>query len=450
MSGKVRTLLPVLLVVLMAAAPAFSAGEAEEPEVEEITMGLLARGISDALIPFAEQYEEETGIRVHIEQHAFDALRDRMMLEFAADSGYYDIVYSSPGFLGELVDGGHILDLRPLMDEYGFDEDDFMPAGININRYEDHEEIYGFPYLADTSIMLYREDLFTDPDEQAAFEEEYGYELRVPTIEEPFTTEEFLDVAEFFTRDDMVGFVYPQTGVAYGNLHIMPWIWTFGGQYYDEDYNATLDSPEAIEAVEYARALQDTQPDGVLGYDYGDHIPWFYEGNAAMTFGWFHMGVEANDPDQAPDVAGDVGYAPVPHHPESGLEHPVAVLGGGGVAITSDSRHPEAAFEWLNWMFGDTERALEWYLDGGGATRPEIYEHERVFEEYPWAEDFFPVANYSLENVARQRPTLPVAHEIFEVTSEMWHNVALDDMEPEEAVRWAHEQLDELLEEFRQ
>lgn len=448
MSTIKHTLLIVTLVLFVAALPLFGGGGAEE-EVDELNIGLLARGISDALFPFLDDFEAETGISVNIEQHAFDALRDRAMLEFAANSGYFDIIYSSPGFLGELVDGGHILDLREMMSEHGFDEADFLPAAIEINRYEDGEEIWGFPYLADTSILLYREDLFTDEDERAAFEERYGYELPIPSLENPFTTQEFLDVSEHFTRDDMYGFVYPQTGVAYGNLHILPWIWTFGGNYYDENYNATLNTPEVVQAVEFARDLQETQPAGVLGYDYGDHLPWFYDGNAAMTIGWFHMGVEANDPDQAPEVAGNVGYAPVPYHPDSGLDHGVAVLGGGGIAITSDSRAPEAAFQYLNWMFGDTDRALEWYLAGGGATRPEIYEHPRVYEEFPWAEDFFPVANFSLENIARQRPTLPNSHEIFEVMSEMWHSVALGDMEPGPAVEWAHGELDGLLEQWR-
>ncbi len=443
-----RLLLIGAALLLLVGPAVFSRGSAEEPAVDEINVGLLARGISDALIPFTEQFTEETGVTVNIEQHAFDALRDRMMLEFAANSGYFDIVYSSPGFLGELVEGGHILALNDLMAEYGFDESDFLPAGIEINRFEDGDEIWGFPYLADTSILLFREDLFNDADERAAFEDTYGYELPIPSVDNPFTTQEFLDVATHFTRDDMVGFVYPQTGVAYGNLHILPWIWTFGGAYYDESYNATLNQPEVVEAVEFALALQDTQPSGVLGYDYGDHLPWFYDGNAAMTIGWFHMGVEANDPDQAA-VAGNVGYAPVPYHPDSGLGHGVAVLGGGGVAITADSPAPELAFEYLNWMFGDTDRALEWYLSGGGATRPEIYEHSRVYDEFPWAHEFFPVANYSLENVARQRPTVPNAHEIFEVMSEMWHSVALGDMEPAEAVEWAHNQVDELLSVYR-
>ena len=207
-------LIAVLLIALVVPQAAFARGgqEADEPDVEEITVGLLARGVSDALKPFLDDFEEETGVRVNLEQNAFDALRDRMMLEFAANSGYYDIVYSSPGFLGELVANDHIIPLNDMMQEYGFEEDDFLPAAIEINRFEGQDEIWGFPYLADTSILLYRKDLFNDPDERAAFEGEYGYELPIPSVDDPFTTQEFLDVAQFFTRDGMYGFVYPQTG----------------------------------------------------------------------------------------------------------------------------------------------------------------------------------------------------------------------------------------------
>jgi multiple sugar transport system substrate-binding protein len=440
------------IIFFLIVSAGFAGGKTEKAEESKdvtIRLGLLARGISDSLKPFIPEFEEQTGIEVELEQHAYDSLRDKMTLEFAAGSGYFDIVYLSPGYLGELVANDYIMPLNDLMAEQGFEKDDFMNAAIEISKYGKGEEIWGFPYLADTSILLYRKDLFNDPDERADFKSEYGYELPIPSVENQITTEQFLDLAEFFTRDGMFGYGYPQTGVAYGNLHIMPWIWTFGGNYYNEELEATLNTPETIEAVRFAKQLQNYQPEGALGWNYGDHITRFYEGDIAMVQGWFHMGLEANDPEQS-NIAGNVGYAPVPYHPESGLEHGKAVLGGGSVAITADSKNPQAAFRYLNWMFGDTERALEWYLAGGGATRPEIYEHPRVHEEYPWATDFFPVANYSLKNIARQRPTLPIANKMFEVMAQMWDEVALGRTSPEEGVQNAHKQLEELLEEYRQ
>jgi len=441
-----RTIIAIVIVVLISGF-GFAEGQGE-PETTTIRLGLLARGISDAIKPFIQEFEEQTGYIVEIEQHAYDSLRDKMTLEFVAGSGYFDIVYLSPGYLGELVANDYIMPLNDLMAEQGFAKDDFMDSAIRISQYGDEGMIWGFPYLADTSILLYRKDLFNDPAERNAFKEKYGYELPIPGVDNQITTGEFLDLAEFFTRDGMWGYGYPQTGVAYGNLHIMPWIWTFGGEYYNENLQATLNTPETVAAVRFAQELQNYQPEGALGWNYGDHITLFYEGNIAMVQGWFHMGLDANNPEKS-NIAGNVGYAPVPYHPGSGLRYGKSVLGGGSVAITKHSKNPEATFQFLNWMFGNTERALEWYLTGGGATRPEIYEHPKVHQKYPWAVEFFPVANFALKNTAKQRPTLPIANKIFEVMAQMWDEVALGRTSPEEGVIRAHQQLEKLLAEYR-
>ena len=410
-----------------------------------VTIGDLARGISDAYLPFLSEFEAETGIRVDVEQLSFDALFDKMMLEFAARTGYYDIVYLSPGFMATLIDAGYVITLDAYFEDHGIDLDQFLAASIDINRYGPDDAIWAYPYLADTSVFLYREDLFQDPDERAAFLERYGYELPIPTIDDPMTTDAFLDVAAFFTRDGMYGFAYPQGGTAYGNLHILPWIWTFGGEYYDDAFNATLDDPRVVEAFRFAQELQASQPAGALAWDYGDHIPMLCDGRLAMTAGWFHIGLDANNPDVCPAVAGAIGYAPPPYAPDSGLDHGFTVLGGGGLAITADSANPDAAFTFLSWLFANEDRALEWYLAGGAATLSALYDAPEVIEAWPWAADFFPVANYLLATTTKQRPTVPNSHEIFEVMAETWHNVALGRLTPEEAARSAHERVDALL-----
>lgn len=410
-----------------------------------VTIGDLARGISDAYLPFLPEFEAETGIRVEVEQLSFGALFDKMMLEFAAGTGYYDIVYLSPGFMATLIDAGYVIALDGFIDEYGIDTDDFLAAAIDINRYGPDDAIWAYPYLADTSVFLYRLDLFQDADERAAFRERYGYDLPIPTIDAPMTTDQFLDVAEFFTRDDMYGFGYPQGGTAYGNLHILPWVWTFGGEYYDADFNATLDDPRVVEAFRFAKELQAFQPAGSLGWDYGEHIPLLCTGRLAMTAGWFHIGLDANNPEVCPAVAGAIGYAPPPYAPDSGFDHGFTVLGGGGLAITADSANPDAAFTFLTWLFADEERALAWYLSGGAATLSAIYDAPEVTEAWPWAADFFPVANYLLANTTKQRPTVPNSNELFEVMAETWQNVALGRLTPEEAALSAHARIDALL-----
>ncbi len=445
-----RTITVSLAIALTLALSApFTLAQERPHEGAVVTIGDLARGISDAYLPFLSEFHAETGIRVDVEQLSFDALFDKMMLEFAAGTGYYDIVYLSPGFMATLIDAGYVITLDDYFEAHDIDLDQFLAAAIDINRYGPDDAIWAYPYLADTSVFLYRKDLFEDPDERAAFAERYGYELPIPTVDDPMTTDEFLDVAEFFTRENLYGFAYPQGGTAYGNLHILPWIWTFGGEYYDADFNATLDDPRVVQAFDFARRLQASQPPGSLAWDYGDHIPMLCDGRLAMTAGWFHIGLDANNPEVCPAVAGTIGYAPPPYAPESGLEHGYTVLGGGGLAITADSANPDAAFTFLSWLFADEDRALEWYLDGGAATLSALYDAPEVLEAWPWAEAFFPVANYLLATTTKQRPTVPNSHELFEVMAETWHNVALGRLTPEEAASSAHSRIDALLAQIR-
>lgn len=158
-----------LSVLLLLPAALFAAGT-KPYEGVSINLGLLARGVSDALKPYLADFTAETGIRVNIEQHAYDSLRDKMMLEFAAKSGYFDIIYLSPGYLGELVENDYLLSLNEFMEKLDFRREDFLPAAIEISRSGTGEHIWGFPYLADTSILLYRKDLFEDTKERAAFQ----------------------------------------------------------------------------------------------------------------------------------------------------------------------------------------------------------------------------------------------------------------------------------------
>jgi multiple sugar transport system substrate-binding protein len=64
-----------------------------------------------------------------------------------------------------------------------------------IDNFKDAEgNVYGVPMEAFIKINLYRKDLFENPEIQAAFMEQYGYELAPAT-----THDQYRDNAEFFT-----------------------------------------------------------------------------------------------------------------------------------------------------------------------------------------------------------------------------------------------------------
>src|SRR5699024_2541576 len=107
-------------------------------------------------------------------------------------------------------------------------------------------ELHAAPFYGESSVLMYREDLI----------EEAGLTLRGQPV--------WTEVAEFAEElhdpdDDRAGICrrgLPGWGEVLAPLNTV--ILTYGGQWYDEEWNAQLTSPETTEAVEfYVELLRD-------------------------------------------------------------------------------------------------------------------------------------------------------------------------------------------------
>ncbi len=435
-----KKVLPILLILMFAASMVVYGARAQEEAREEVVVGALARQISSALLPFLDEFEQETGIRVTIEQHSADALHDKMMLGAASKAGHFDIVYVSPSWFGAMVENDYLLPLNDYYEKYNFDLDDFVGASVDMCYYEGGSEIWAVPYVADTKVLMYRIDLFESASEQQAFKARYGYDLQVPE-----TTEQLRDMAEFFTRPDegLYGYGAPMMG-ALNWVWALTKIWTYGGNIYDSDYNVIINSPESLKAWQWAEQMLSYMPAGVLAWEYGEHLTYMTQGRLAMTEGYYQFGVTVNDPDQS-DMAGNIGYAVLPRAPESGFATGKHVIGGGSLGIPSDAQNPDAAFTFLNWMFGDKDRALVWYLNGGAATRSSVFESEEVLAQASWLEDLHPIAIRSLDEVAVSRPVIPEAYMVLDAIIDGWSSVGLGNQTPASALAQTEREIARIL-----
>lgn len=108
------------------------------------------------------------------------------------------------------AEGGLIQDLQPFINSVAspnLDIDDFIPSlwksyGIYKGR------MVAFPYKPDSQLFFYRKDLFEDPKIQKQYKDRTGKDLAVPT-----TVEDFLSVAEFFTKKP-IPILQPNTVIA--------------------------------------------------------------------------------------------------------------------------------------------------------------------------------------------------------------------------------------------
>lgn len=119
---------------------------------------------------------------------------------------------------------------------------------------------------------------------------------------------------------------------------------TFGGSWYDNDWNATVDSAEWKEAVTFYKNMLDTvgQKDPV-SYSFNECLTAIKEGKAAM---WADASVAASilEADDSP-VKGKMGYAhmPINKTKESGW------LWSWNLAVPASTKNAEAAKDFVKW-----------------------------------------------------------------------------------------------------
>jgi len=147
----------------------------------------------DALDEFAQR----TGAKVVPTPVPADVEFTKYMIELSVKPAAFDVVSITA------MVGGDLQDVLLSLDEYieetqksdpEWDYSDFIVSLLE-RSFRVGGERKAVQFDADATILGYRKDLFEHPEEKSAFKERYGYELAPPE-----TWEQYLDIAEFFTR----------------------------------------------------------------------------------------------------------------------------------------------------------------------------------------------------------------------------------------------------------
>ena len=122
-------------------------------------------------------------------------------------------------------------------------------------------------------------------------------------------------------------------------------ILTFGGRWYDEEWNAYLNSPETTQAVQfYVDLVRNSGQPGAPSSGFSECLTALSQGNAAM---WYDATVAAGsleDPATS-TVAGKIGYAPAPVVETENA----GWLWAWSLAIPETSQNKDAAWTFMEW-----------------------------------------------------------------------------------------------------
>jgi len=385
-------------------AAALTAGFAAAQDVT-LRWALSPGAEADAVVDyFAPRYEEETGVKVIGEILPPDQLRDRMAIEAIGNTGRWDMGYHSPGWFGTFKD--HVVDLTPLIEKHGFDVSAYPDLVVESHMRSSARpgEYIAIPIAPAAPMLIARSDFFEHPDEQAAFEAEYGRELTIPA-----TWSELEEVADFFTRDagetvagqtleeplygwaDALG---SGSGIARSFLVM---VYSTGIQGFDENYQSDLDHPILLDVTETFIDLANTvAPREAQNWAFLEGLEFFNQGHLAMATMW-PQGIGMVENPDGP-AAGNVAYQPLPKWEGNiaGYEQGVPFLGGGGVLVF-DTPNADEAVKFLTWMLQENE--VEFAKQSRQFSRSAHFTSPEVQNMQPYFSKFLPAYEQTLEEV---------------------------------------------------
>jgi ABC-type glycerol-3-phosphate transport system substrate-binding protein len=349
-----------------------------------------------------------------------------------APTGSYDVIVVDFYWVGEFTKAGWLQPLDDRIAQDGFDSSVYFDSLMNLVGKVDGVT-YMLPFYNYAMGLTYRKDLVNDPQEQQAFKEKYGIELRVPE-----TWDEYMKQVEFFTRDTDGDGQTDFYGVVNQGLRpdpiAMEWsnyLYANGGQYYEEGaWQPTLDTPEAAKALaDYRTNLGKYGPPGAASFGFDEAFNVAAQGKAFsyITYNMFRTAYD--DPAQSA-VVGKMEIAAVPN---GGLN------GAWGWAIPNSSPDPDAAWTFLRWI-ESPEITKKRALLGGSPTRVDVFEDPELLAKY----EYYPALRHLLET-SRNFPVFTYTPQFVEVLGRELSLAVTGEKEPEAALATTSEEFADLL-----
>lgn len=237
-----------------------------------------------------------------------------------------DLFETSFWSIASMAETGALLDLSTYYERSGKMEDFFPPA---IEALRHGNGIYGIPREGGAPSILYNKNAL----------DEIG--ISVPGYDWTYT--DMLDIGKRGVQTASDGTVN-RWGIL-GMTSIWPSVvWSFGGEVVSPDHTSIeLTSSESIEGLEFLERfiLEGVEPAPGTG---GPGLaPGFQNGQTVMTrlnrSFWFTMS----------EVPFEWGMLTLPHGPAGSIGQ----LAGNAVAVAKESKHPEEAFKFATWAFGE-------------------------------------------------------------------------------------------------
>jgi len=296
-----------------------------------VTVAIVAnpqmRDIQKLESAFAREHPD---IKVQFVTLPENEARDRITQDVATKAGQFDVVmigtYEAP-IWGK---NGWLKDLNQYArNDAAYDVNNLIPSVRKALSADG--KLYAVPFYGESSFLMYRKDIF----QQAGL-----------TMPEHPTWPQVAAFARQLHKNGQIGICLrglPGWGEQLAPLDTV--INTFGGRWYDMDWNAQLNTPQVQKAVKfYLQLVKDAGEPGAPNAGFSECLTAYGQGKAAMWYDATSAATSLEDP-KVSTVVGKTGYvaAPVMDTKSSGW------LWAWSLAIPNTAKDPKAAWQFVRW-----------------------------------------------------------------------------------------------------
>lgn len=356
---------------------------------EQVTLSILGEDAStmQAIDTIKNRFEAAHNVHVSTTKNAFEVLQQKANADLSSGTALYDIILNVNSTLSNYVRNGWVYTLDelaridPALKNPVLEKELFPATWHEVGFYPlkpgSPPVAIGYPWAANTMLLVYNKQMFDDPDNRNTYQQKYGKELAPPV-----TWEDFRQIAEFLTRPKKNQYGVVLEGASGGWLYY-EWVnfaYSMGGGVMKKSYGwegdastpLILDSPETIAATKFYLSLKPYTAGDFLSTGQNEQVELMRTGNIAMAIIWsdtLYQLVHSTNGTQ-------FGFATIPGNKSQ--------IGGGIFYVNKRSKHPELAAEFLQFYFQpDIQRDL--MLQGLCSPVRNTYDDPVVIQQVPYA-----------------------------------------------------------------
>lgn len=346
----------------------------------------------------AAKFSETTGVKVEIEAVNYQTMHEKIVTEMTATTNGYDIVICDNPWIGEFADAGWVIPLDDYIAKTKFDTSVYLDSVRKLMSYSKKSDVtYFIPFCTYTYCLLYRTDVFENKEYATAFNLATGKTFKVPE-----TVDEYVEIAKFLTnhtKGELYGAAMQGQRADPITMEWTNFLFGCGGQYYDDDDNVVINSPEAVKALDsYIECITEAAPEGSAGFGFDEALAIFSQGKSAMYIGNYWMIPVLN---KDTDVANLVSLTDAPGGHSNN--------GGWGWGIPHNAKDKDTSWEFIKYI-ESFEVAKERAIKGGSPTRSDVFNDADVLKAWPYYKQALEIISN-----ANQLPRVPELPQILEI-----------------------------------